>query len=201
VWFSHCRRRRSRRRPAGFLTRAGEWPGVPFVLSRFAAAVVVAATLAAAAVALASPVALKPRAIFLGTGAEMTLDTKTPTQIVAGNANLPPGQHPPSEITIDCPKAANGSITEMDVGFPGVTLTRAHGHFGFAIAYTWKHVELLVIMGPGIGNKTFLPFVSVKLTGTVASTEQIDGSLSVAARGCSRPTERYQARWVYNIPH
>ena len=163
--------------------------------------VVVGVALATSAVAFAAAVALKPYAIFLGSGAEMTLDTKTPTQILAGNPNLPTGQYPPSEITIDCPKSANGSVTELEVGFPGVTLKRAHGHYGFTLAYTWKHAKLLVIMGPGVGKKTFLPSVSVKLTGSVASAKQIDGTLSVTAHGCSLPTERYQARWVYNIPH
>jgi hypothetical protein len=107
------------------------------------------------------------------------------THLVAGPLTPPLGsQYAVSAGALPCPNAPrNPSLAKAEspfalFGFPGATLRREHGHYGFSVKRTDPAQQLL-----GSPAKPFR--LTVKLTGTIVNSRTIEGTVSAVGGRCT----------------
>jgi hypothetical protein len=145
-----------------------------------------ALTFCAVAMAAALPKA-HTRYFYLKFGTfSITLTTKSAKQIAAGKAHAGV-----SEVLVVCPPTSTRGINEVQMGFPGLKLKLSKGHYGFSITYTEKRADVVTIT-PVFGHITHEP-ATATVTGTVARSKLITGTVSVTAAGCGLPKSKYKA--------
>jgi hypothetical protein len=96
---------------------------------------------------------------------------------------------PSSSLLVLC-QGTSGAPTELQMGFPGATLTLRNRRYGFHVSYTENRADL-VTFGKSITIAHESAHATV--TGTVEKTKLIAGTVSVTANGCNLKTSKYKA--------
>jgi hypothetical protein len=117
----------------------------------------------------------------------VSLATRSAKQLLASKPRST--AFPSSSLLVLCQGTSGGS-TELQMGFPGATLTLRNGRYGFRVSYTEKRADLVTF-----GKSMTITHESAHatVTGTVEKATLIAGTVSITAKGCNLKPSDYQA--------